>query len=249
MADYRRELARFPPISKSPEQPVHEAKDGGLYLAIPVGKAVYVWFTYCKAKNICFIVDGGSIHPVHAAFSSKLALGTVLGGVLLHHAGKRCFVAETIYYNQGQVVKGSLLDRQPIVEEVLRLVDNRLHLPSQVMILRPTRSHFPFFDAVYPVQCVKCLHGAAVTVVDDVKMIFSIRALEKSDTYELNNGDLACIDTYARSVMMNALFRACPENRDLDAAEDSDNEVDIDDRPIVMECRWHKRGWVPVRPV
>jgi len=236
MTDYRHELRRFPAITLPPEVKVAEPKEGGVYVALPQGKRVFVWFTYCKSKNICFIVDGGTIHPVHAAFPSRFALGTILSGILT----QRVFTADLLWESG---VPSTGLDR------VLRELECPIYLSTQLQFQRAVQSLVPFFDTPYKVQCVKCIHGTNVTTYMEKYAAFQVTALPTSDMYELSGPEtcFALVDSYARSVMLNTLFRNISENRDLDMGEESDDDASTLGPPLRMECRWHykHKQWVP----
>jgi hypothetical protein len=230
MTDYRNELRRFPKLSLPVEVKVKEPRDGGVYTALPQGKRVFIWFTYCKSKNICFIVDGTMICPVHAAFPSRLALGTVLTGIL----AQRVFTADALMYGD------STLD------EVVASLECPQYLPTQMKFQKAKQALVPYFDAPYKIQCVKCVHGATVVVYDEKYAVFQVTPLPTSDTYDLGGG-LALIDTYDRSVQLNSLFRSISENRDLDMGEESDDDDGELGPPLRMQCRWHykHKQWVP----
>lgn len=231
MTDYRHELRRFPKISLPVEVKVKEPREGGVYTALPQGKRVFIWFTYCKSKNICFIVDGKMICPVHAAFPSRLALGTVLTGIL----AQRVFTADALMYGDSTF------------DDVMNSLECAQYVATQMKFQKAKQALVPYFDAPYKIQCVKCVHGS-VTVYDEKYATFEVGALPTSDVYELKElKTLALIDTYERSVQMNALFRNISENRDLDMGEESDDDDGMVGPPLRMECRWHYRHkkWVP----
>jgi hypothetical protein len=234
MTDYRHELRRFPNIVMPQEIFVKEPKEGGTYTALPYGKRVFVWFTYCKSKNICFVVDGNMIFPAHAAFPSKYALGTILSGILT----KRTFTADMLI--QG----GTTLN------DVMNELDCAVYLPTQLKFQKAVESLVPFFDTPYKIQCLKCIHGSTVTFYAEQYMQAHVVPLPTSDMYELHEKGvhLACVDTYKRSVMLNTLFRNISENNDLDMGEESDDDEVRLGPPLKMECRWHykHKQWVPM---
>jgi len=240
MTDYRHELKRFPRLVHPPESRVKEPREGGVYVALPQGKRVFAWFTYCKSKNICFIVDGGMIYPVHAAFPTRLALGTIVSGIL----AQRVLTVDTVLLEAGQTCCD--------LDKVMHQLECPVYLPTQMTFQRAATSLIPFFDAPYKIQCVKCIHGAAVTIYDEKYATFQISALPTSDAYEVRDTQgrscLALVDSYTRSVAMNKLFRTIHENSDLDLGEESDEEELPIGPPLRMECRWHfkHKQWVPV---
>jgi hypothetical protein len=239
MTDYRHELRRFPAIAQPTELKLKDPKEGGVYVALPQGKRVFAWFTYCKSKNICFIVDGHAIYPVHAAFPTRFAFGTILSGIL----SQRVFTADMLCCDAGSAPTPSAFDR------TMKELECPVYLPTQVKFQRAVTSLVPFFEAPYKIQCVKCIHGSSVSVYEEKYATFQVTALPTSDMYELAADPplLALVDSYSRSVRLNALFRNISENRDLDLGEESNDDTPTLGPPLRMECRWHykHKQWVP----
>jgi len=264
-ADYNALLKRFPSIDlpKETVSPREVRDPDSIYLAQPCGKRAYAWFTYCKNKNICFILDikekvPCNIYPVHAAFSSALSLGTVLHGTLLQHQGARCFVADNIFYYKGVELNQSYQEKFALMGDMLKhAVDSNVYMPSQVTFHLPVYSYHPQpFDTIYKLYCVKCiqLNGPKIVNFQDRTATWTVVALDKCDTYELFNDagvsqGLAGVDTYDRSLFLNDLFRNLPETKRLDAVEESDDEsTEVLERKIKMFCRWNatNKKWVPL---
>lgn len=98
-------------------------------------------------------------------------------------------------------------------------------------------------------------------------IVFKVTADIKTDIYKLftlESGDfqyydIACIPTFSSSVMMNKLFRNIKENGNLDALEESDDEIEFEntmedkfvflDRSYFMVCELHPkfRKWIPIK--
>jgi hypothetical protein len=91
---------------------------------------------------------------------------------------------------------------------------------------------------------------------------FTVVANIQPDVYHLTAQDgstsIACIPSYAVSVMMNSIFRTIKENVSLDALEESDDECEFEDirvekylvktEPVKMKCEYNYKfkKWVPV---
>ena len=270
MANYAKELKRFPQVELPVEQMSNkEVRDHDMvYLAQPCGKRAFAWFTYHNSKNVCFFVEikdraPATLYPVHAAFASALSLGTVLHGTITHHESKRCFVMDNIFHHEGRSVTLDYAGKLRLMQSLLKTsVDDRIHLPSQVLFMLPVHAFRPtLFAPVYKLYGVKCvqLHGPKVVNCPDKTAVFQVSATPTCDMYDLRGPDgamqVACVDTYARSVMLNSLFRRVKENFDLDAVEESDDEADPNtvylDRTLSMLCRMHPvhKKWVPVSVV
>jgi hypothetical protein len=267
MTNYMSELKRFPHVDLPNEQMSNkEVRDPDVvYLAQPCGKRAYAWFTYYRAKNVCFFIEIKdkkpiNIYPVHASFSSALSLGTVLHGTITHHESKRCFVMDNVFHHRGCPVVENYAQKLALMQDLLATsIDGVAHLPSQAVFMLPVYSYRPIpFDTIYKLYCVKCvqLHGSKVVNCPDKTAVFLVNATPAGDVYELRGPDgffaLACVDTYARSVMLNGLFRRIKENAYLDAVEESDDEDDPNtvflDRVYPMLCRWHPvhNKWTPI---
>ena len=239
--DYRHELKRFPKCTFPPEYTSTQLADGSSYVALPVGRRMFAWFTYTRNKNVCFLVDGKSIMPTHAAFSNRLALGTVLVGTLATVDGARTFVADGCLYEAGAPCTDGLV-------RVLRETDSRLHLTTQLAFMEAVSSSFSWFEAPYKIRCVKDLRSNQIRL--ETYAVMKVAPCEQIDTYTVTSTKeegVACIDTIARSIMMNDLFRYMPENHDLDCAEEEVPEVSLGP-PMMMECRYHvkRKEWVPI---
>ena len=265
--NYASELKRFPLVELPAEQTANkEVRDASMvYLAQPCGKKAYAWFTYYRSKNVCFFVEikekkPAAIYPVHAAFSSNLALGTVLHGTITHHESKRCFVMDNIFHLQGQPVLHDFAGKLKIMHTLLKdSLGSTPCLPSQALFALPVYSYCQIpLDTMYKVYCVKCvqLHGPKVVNIPDKTAVFEVSPTPTCDMYELKAADgsvhVACVDSYARSVMLNHLFRRVHENQYLDAVEESDDEdcpnAVFLDRSYPMLCRWHPlhKKWTPI---
>lgn len=109
-------LKRFPLFELSYENIKHRkvpTVSNTIYMAIPIGKKYFVWFTYLDDKNVCLLLEISRykndfeikhIFPVSCSFDSSLALGTILYGTVLIQDGIKIFMADTIYYYKGKNV-------------------------------------------------------------------------------------------------------------------------------------------------
>lgn len=91
---------------------------------------------------------------------------------------------------------------------------------------------------------------------------FTVVANIQPDVYHLTAQDgsmsIACIPSYAVSVVMNSIFRTIKENVSLDALEESDDECEFEDirvekylvktEPVKMKCEYNYKfkKWVPI---
>jgi hypothetical protein len=215
--DYTHILKRLPPYRDT------SAPTPGVYTAIPQGRKALAWFTYHRAKNICFIVDlkTKKITPTHAAFSSSLSLGTLLTGTIVQDQTRQ-FIADGIHWLKGVPVENKMEALAAAVAET----SPTLFLPTQLLFSLPVSSYNPFVVTPYPQQHLRV--GAACHPANKTE-VFPVTATDKCDIYELN-GNVAGVDTLERSSYLKNLFHTCPT--------------------IPMVCQWHPtfKKWVPIRP-
>lgn len=109
-------------------------------------------------------------------------------------------------------------------------------------------------------------------IPNNTSRTFRVKAEIAPDTYTLyhpnshsNDGltqnNVACIQTYEKSVWMNSLFRTIRENTNLDLLEESDDESDFENTSeykhisntsgILMKCTFNDRfkKWMPIEVV
>lgn len=235
--DYKALLKRFPQFTAAPQLVVHaHPHEPGLFLSIPEGRKVHVWFTHYKTKNLCFLVDKKNLQPVHAAFASELALGTVLQGTLVHLNGKRCFVADEVCWFKGAPVK---LAVWPALLQCFEHLDSHIVVPSQLVFALPeTALVYQKLMPTYSSTCVKALHEKRVALYrpNEKLQTHRVTCTNTTDIYDLHDEKetyigYARVDTYKRSVLLTKSFEQ--------------NEG----RPLRMVCRWDAqfKQWVPLK--
>jgi hypothetical protein len=110
-------IQRFPKFELFYETISHN-KVSNLYdvcLAIPVGKKCFVWFTFYKEKNVCYLLTLNKDKKIsnckvmNITFDSSLSLGTILYGTLWEETNNNnilsWFIIEDIFYYQGTLLK------------------------------------------------------------------------------------------------------------------------------------------------
>ena len=260
-SEYANIMTRLPPFEPPYEYTTHKDVRGNdrLYMALPFGKRHFAWFTHYKNQNVCFLIELSlghtinmkRIYPIITSFDSRLSLGTILYGTIVHKDNTSCFVMDDIIYDTGCKTASV-----PYINKVHRFKDmcenqlgHTIYHPKQVLFVLPEMDidmmnmapKIPLLQ--YPFYCIMSvnLYGNTkrVKVITknntQIKGIFLIKPRIKSDTYELHVYDnnktifhgFASIDTYIRSVAMNNLFRTIKENHYLDAIEESDDEDDF----------------------
>jgi hypothetical protein len=104
-------LKRFPQFELSYETISHKKvpEQYDICIAIPVGKKVFIWFTFHGKDDVCFLLDINKDKRIYqstkinTSFDPSLSLGTVLyGSIIIDDLdNSRKFVAEDIFFYKG----------------------------------------------------------------------------------------------------------------------------------------------------
>lgn len=213
-------LGRFP-ISK-PELYYdkiwnNKVQNGDIYMLIPKGMKVYVWFTYWQDKNICLVLSSlpsyknnrNSFNNVNSNnnnenkinicvypyfFSNKCALGTIMYGTLFDYKGMKHFACEDLCYYKGQKVNDQYIRLLP---GTISLLELKLDLLKDLFIRQNQQhSHYKKGSLVIglPVMCVDL--EEAFCIAD--KLPYSVYSIQshyflgkpyhKHATYLIKNG-------------------------------------------------------------
>ena len=282
---------RFPDFELSYEKLVHKKVSSDIYVAIPKGKKYIVWFTYFKDKNVCFLMEllgkrlvFKSMENVSVSFRDSLSFGTILYGTLINYDKKRLFAIENIYYYKGKdISKNYFSDKLKIMKSLFQKEVRQLNLGKNSLLLGLPiikKTYQETIDAcsILPYQ-IYCIQSRLVNrhanflnyLYEETQknLVFQIRADVQNDIYNLycyKNGDfeffdIAQIQDYKTSVLMNKLFRKIRENENLDYLEESEDEEDFEnvsedkfvnlEKKVNMVCSFSKKfnKWVPERTV
>lgn len=265
--NFATEWSRFPKFDIPYESVIHKELSNVVYVAQPVGKRCYLWFTYHQEKKACFVVDHTTIYLAAASFHSSLSAGhgTVLYGTMLIKKGIRCFVMDDMFLFQGTKLTCNYAGKLDCFNALLsKYVCNKVYLKSHVLVMLPHIALTPPPPPCYKVYNVRIVNLQGPTKYYKFKCInkfFTVKPTLKSDIYELfEHGkfhSIAFVDTFKQSVMMNDLFRVVQENHNLDLIEESDSEEDFQntnpskyvlDKEFTMECCWNAKfkKWSPL---
>jgi len=110
-------MSRFPSIELSYEPVLHTKVYGNMFMVLPKGQKMIVWFTFWKNKNICFFIKVNEkgqfmntlsdIQVFPVSFSNKVALGTIMYGTLFEFKERKHFSCENLLYYKGKCVEQS----------------------------------------------------------------------------------------------------------------------------------------------
>jgi len=113
-------MKRFPKIELSYETIPHKkvSPEYNVCLTIPVGKKIYLWFSFDVNKNVCYFLDTNREKKITKTFILKnmhfdhsLSLGTILYGTFIESTDScnmdidSCFVIEDILFYKGVSMK------------------------------------------------------------------------------------------------------------------------------------------------
>ena len=108
MIDQRYFINKFPKLELSYDIILHRKIQTDLYLLIPHGVKVFVWFTYYKNQNLCVIVHQNKykiitkIEETQMCFDKSLSYGTIISGTYFNYNNMRFISCEDIYYYKGE---------------------------------------------------------------------------------------------------------------------------------------------------
>lgn len=240
-------MKNFPKCSIPHEQPIHKnIHEPSIYLAQPVGKRCYAWFTYENERPVCYTVSNHST-LVNINYDESLAKGTVVYGTIVSYQSKQCFVVDNLLWYEGNPITCNYSDKLILITEFLKKVQ---HYSTNWMFMFPEMSMFmKTFHTVYNIYCIKIipLSGNKIFNYIEKTEVFTVFSTSKTDIYELHNDkgfhSIAYIDTYEHSVYMRSVFNI---EHTLDSIEESEDESD----PlvsVVMICKWNEsfKKWVP----
>ena len=248
-------LSNFPLIVPS-YQNIPNKKAHSIYMAIPMGKKCYLWFTYYHDKPICLILILEnknkecitSIHNILCCFNEELCLenGTILYGTHSIINKLNNFIVEDIYLYKGKsVIKQNLIIRLNFIVEIFEnYLNSKIFNREQFIFSLPLLNKNYYLlkksiesNCIYKVFNIlqKTIYGNYIQEIKYInkKVVLNVLADNQEDIYNLytNNNDFigfACINDYKTSVMMNKIFRNIKENDRLDSLEESDDEEEFE---------------------
>lgn len=123
-------------------------KDNNLYLLIPKGIKVFLWFTYLNDKNVCVLIKLKhnysnynniiyDIEIVHLCFTNTLAYGTLLYGTFLNIKNTKFFICEDIYQYKNNYINNIIFkNKLYIIQEIFKNnIKNNIYTNNSIIIL------------------------------------------------------------------------------------------------------------------
>jgi len=232
----------FPTIVRLREKIIHELPSSGIFIAHPIGKQCYVWFT----DQGCFFVDMYQHSwKVNVLFEPTLS-GTILLGTIVHYEQIKTILVYDIFYKKGVPVSAPFLSRWNMIIELLTCVH---HHDSQYYVMMPHMSSIPYFKPLYKMYSIKVIQEDIIyhklEKENDVskpklpvKPVFMVRSTPKSDIYMIYKNkefdSYASINTLRVSEYMNSIFHTTPH---------------FIEKEYSMECDWSDvyKKWTPTK--
>ena len=247
--------SRFPKIELPYEKLLHNKVHTDLFLAIPGGEKVYIWFTYFKNKDLCVLLTINKynliidVKEIDIEFDRKLSRNTILFGTKFFYNKKTFIAIEDIFYYKGYEIRKENFCYKKRLENIITFLDNDLIQKREQttvfglpLIFKNLKDLFQEINSLkYKISTIKFINyndNNFKGFIDynkyniDKITIFKIKADIKNDIYKLYCFDgfygIALINNYKLSVKMNNEFRNIKENRNLDFLEMSDSEDDFE---------------------
>ena len=123
-------LNRFPAFELSYETMMHKkvCTDYNIVYAIPLGKKYYVWYTFHRNQDVCYLLELSKDKVIVKGTcittfgDQQFSLGTLLYGTFLEEQSH--FIVEDIYYYQGVPLKQlQLKERMYIQKEMFETIN------------------------------------------------------------------------------------------------------------------------------
>lgn len=244
----------IPKLELCYENILHNKVYSDLYIAIPDGIKILLWFTYYKNKNICVILYLNKYNKITdvkniiLSYDNTLSYGTIIYGTYFNSNNTNYITCENIYMYKGTDVNNlKYIEKLNILKSIFSKELNQIVYTNNSPIIG-----LPFITSnlneIY--KNIKILNYRVKAIsfqnLSDSKnigmiynkleinkeCIFKINATLQDDIYLLYDLDgfygYAGIFDYKTSVMMNNYFRKIKENANLDFLEMSDAEEEFE---------------------
>jgi len=178
-------LHRFPPLDLSYENILYKKVQADIYMLIPSGKKAFIWFSYWKDKNMCFIIllnkdnnfEDVLSYPV--CFSSKLSLNTIIYGTLFSNNNMKHFSCEQLfYYKNSNVTDYTFLEKLSILKDMFDHEIKQIAYNNEFLILG-----LPIMKTNYD-QMISCINGLSYTV--SLYTLYDLKNKDPTGSYRIN---------------------------------------------------------------
>jgi len=125
MIDQKYFINKFPKLELSDDTILHRKIHTDLYMLIPQGIKVFIWFTFYKNQNLCVIIFPNKyniitkVEEAYLCFDKSLSYGTILSGTYFNHKGMKFISCEDIYYYKGDNIYSKIYsDKFQIIKKI-----------------------------------------------------------------------------------------------------------------------------------
>ena len=252
-------INEFPDIKLSYDKFFHNKvnfNNNNIYIIIPKGYKIFIWFTYKLNKNICYLLYLDKFNEIFyieetvLSYKKELSYNTILYGTLIKINNLKFVTIEDIFYYQNEKIEHKnkkYIERLKIIENILENMIKKVILTNKSVIFSfPIITEF-YEDAlnhisnlIYPVFGIKFYEksnnyssGIIINKINKIKeCYFKIKCEISEDCYSLYCLDgiynNALILDFKTSKLMNSIFRTIKENINLDLLEMSDEEEEFE---------------------
>jgi hypothetical protein len=144
-------LKKIPDFELSYETIAHNkvSTEYNIAMAIPLGKKAYIWFTFQKNDDVCYLLEINKEKKISKAicidnlidFNTKLTMGTLLYGTIItdeNNTEKQWFTIEDVYYYKGISMKKTLLDEKlSCLYDFMKISSNNLIKTNKLIFTLP----------------------------------------------------------------------------------------------------------------
>jgi hypothetical protein len=247
--------SRFPKLELSYEKIIHNKVHTNLYVLIPYGEKVYIWFTYYKERDICIILTINKynlitdVKELKINYDRKLSRNTILLGNKFKCNNKEFIAIEDIIYYKGYYLDKKENKYEERLKKINEFFSKDINQEKKQNIIFGVCPIFESFKEVlneinvlkYKISIIKQINyddeefkGYLLNnkIKKEKEIIFKVKADIKDDIYKLYASDgyysICLINNYNLSVIMNNKFRNIKENKNLDLLEMSDSEEEFE---------------------
>ena len=247
--------SRFPKLELSYEKLIHNKVHTNLYVLIPNGEKVYIWFTYYKERDICIILTINKynlitdVKELKINYDRKLSRSTILLGSKFKYNNKEFIAVEDIIYYKGYYLDKKENKYKERLEKISEFFSKDINQEKQENTILGICPIFENYKEVineinvlkYKISIIKQINyddeefkGYLLNnkIKKEKEIIFKVKADIKDDIYKLYAKDgyynICLINNYNLSVIMNNKFRNIKENKNLDLLEMSDSEEEFE---------------------
>lgn len=203
-------IERLPDFELSYDNILHKkVSSTDCYIIIPKGKKVLLWFTYWRAKNVCFTLflnENGNISGIEnyiVCFDQELSYGTLVHGTIFEVNGLKHFSCENIYYYKGHNIENyDFYSKLNILSEIFTYYIKQVAYNKNFLLLGLPIINKDYYNALniinklpYKVYGIKQQNfhnnnGSGILLNKQNNQVlqeayFNVKATTKEDIYEL----------------------------------------------------------------